>query len=498
MSNLFTFMRSYIRVAVTITALFVASTAAAQNLPCNPQAQEPVPEPGGYCDIEVIFEGVKADEGQGASEGTMEMDVVASADGKSLRWPSSGTENFEKGQNKLVNEVVETYRLQNGEVRQIELCATFTEDDNGGTNGDDDVGRKCKSVQIQCPIKTSPVSLSADLCHLDKNGNCKSTNGAYTAKFSLMMADADDGVANTVDWTPDICDEANKGQLGRASFTYLHYGDGAFTDLAQHLGTNLSNAQVGYDFTVLVMLPRKFAGFFVDRAAINNADILLDPTDPNFYLGLREITRRGYDMDIYLHSHGHLDGTDGADFETLDDDDPITDTELVERLAPELIGTPAVPIRMVYSGACYHGNFDAAWRSVGAKVVSGTWSINFYPNFYGNFADAWNAGDDYATSVAVSETTSARTSAQSFIEVQAASFVCDDDPSGDYWVLGTNACSENFFTDTDGEGPDEAGYKLNDDYDPNLSGLENMNNASIRWIAGDATIRKFMPLRLTW
>jgi hypothetical protein len=349
-------------------------------------------------------------------------------------------------------------------------------------------------------MKTSPAPLSANLCHLDKDGNCKSTNGRYTAEFSLMMADADhDEVENTEDWTPDICDEANKGQLGRASFTYFHYGDGAFTDLAQHLGTDLSKAQVDYDFTVLVMLPRKFAGFLVDRTAILNADLLLDPTDPNFYLGLREITRRGLDMDIYLHSHGHLDGADGADFETLDENNPITDTELVERLAPELIGTPAVPIRMVYSGACYHGNFDAAWRSVGAKVVSGTWSINFYPNFYGNFADAWNAGDDYATSVAVSETASAKAAAQSFLEVQAASFVCDEDPSGDYWVLGTNACSENFFTDTDGdEGPDEAGYKLNDDYDPNLSGLENMNNASIRWIDGYLTVRKFVPLRLTW
>ena len=72
-------------------------------------------------------------------------------------------------------------------------------------------------------------------------------------------------------------------------------------------------------------------------------------------------------------------------------------------------------------------------------------------------------------------------------------------PSGDYWVLGKNACSENFFTDTDGDdGPDEAGYKLNDDYDPNLSGLENINNASIRWIDGYLTVRKFVPLQLTW
>ena len=166
MSYLFTFIRSRTRVAMFITALFVASTAAAQNLPCNPQEQEPEPEPGGYCDIEVIFEGVTSDDGQGVSEGTMEMDIVASADGDSLRWPTSGTENFEKGQSKLVNEVVGTYRLQDGEVRQIELCATFTEDDNGGTNGDDDVGRTCKSVQIQCPMKTDPETLSANLCHL--------------------------------------------------------------------------------------------------------------------------------------------------------------------------------------------------------------------------------------------------------------------------------------------------------------------------------------------
>jgi hypothetical protein len=178
----------------------------------------------------------------------------------------------------------------------------------------------------------------------------------------------------------------------------------------------------------------------------------------------------------------------------------IWDFEITQQLVQARIGTDLAPIRMVYSIACFHEGMNWAWQQVGAYVASGTLAINFFPTFFGGFADAWNTGSSYASSVTASDTAFDRGLVYTFMQGESATFNCDDIGDG-VWeetlnVLGTNPCARDFFVD-DGD-LDEAEFNIGDDYDATQSGATNMELQSWRWTAGDGTIRKFIPATLSW
>jgi len=130
------------------------------------------------------------------------------------------------------------------------------------------------------------------------------------------------------------------------------------------------------------------------------------------------------------------------------------------------IGTDLVRIRMVYSIACFHQGMTWAWNQVGAYVSSGTQGIN--------------------------------TAVHAYMMWLSASFNCNDPGSGlgGASVLGTNICSRDFFVD-DGGG-DNVQYDIGDDFDATRSGIDNMDNTSIRGALGDGTVQKYTPATLSW
>lgn len=543
-------------------------------LQCDPNEPAPPIYIAGSCTFEIRLDQVENLNGQGVSEGDMEVSVVASAGtNPAVAWPSSSvplppgltaTSDFFVGEANPTGNgmVLATVTVPSNTQRVVPACATFTEHDNGGANGVNDVGTACVNItltatslpggKIRCDSSPQAPAAETDLCG---DNQC---NGRFKAHFEVMVSDADgDEVINELDFTPGICDEELKGQLGRASLIYFHMGDGPMTTLGQHLGTNLGKATTGYDYVVMVMDEVSAGPFMLNQAALNAADLTLLPTEANLYEAMQEITKRGYDMDIWIWSHGwqvwNADGiTSYTKFETtggetcthlpsgelcgnnLDDDadnlideaacaaipggelcwtfadedgdgiidesEGIWDYEITQQLVQALIGTDLVPIRMVYSGACYHQGMNWAWETVGAYVASGTENINFYPNYYAAFADAWDAGQPYGTSAALSSSAGARAAVHGYMSWLSGSFNCDDIGDG-VWeeglsVLNTNECSRDFFVN-DGGG-DNYQYDIGDDFDPALSGIANMDAQSLRFILGNATIQKYSPATLTW
>jgi hypothetical protein len=546
----------------------VEEGAVVTKVTCDPNSQEPPPRPGGSCTYEISLDEVSNLIGQGASDPDMELNVHASADASAVNWPGAmpATAEFTAGMTRAVGRgnVIASYTVQIGQQRQVQLCADFTEVDSG-LNGGDDHGHACKTITLRADAGPSPGSV---VCPSEAKPAVASTmcgpnqcNGKFGAQFEVMVADSDgDGVNNDFDFTPDVCDEEHKGKLGRASLIWDYYGNGPMTRFFQDAGPDLMKAEKDYDFVVLVIDPN-FAGPVLENAtAIDGADLVLSPQEANLYLGMQEITRRGFDMDVWVFSHGtDLTGNSGitrTDFSSDDakectglpggeicgngnDDDgdghtdeapcaqlPIAevcrnaidddgdgivdeqtgvwDHELVQNLASSRIGTYLVPIRMVYSIACFNEGLNWAWQFVGAKVTSGTEHINFFPTFFGGFADAWNTASDYATSVNLSAKPGDHFWSLAYMETQALTVDCDDvsgNPPGseELWsVTARNACAHDFFHDDDGGGnADDAVYNIVP-YDNGKSGADNMDIESTRVTAGDATIKKFAPATLTW
>ena len=92
------------------------------------------------------------------------------------------------------------------------------------------------------------------------------------------------------------------------------------------------------------------------------------------------------------------------------------------------------------------------------------------------------------------------TDASDLIQLQGSGlpWLCLPSPVLPDGVLGNNACADDFFQDVDGKkGPDEGAYKIQEVYDPSLSGFENMLVSSERAFIGDDQIRFGAPTA-TW
>jgi hypothetical protein len=500
---------------------------------CEEPQPPPVP-PDGKCNIEIMAEWVEYLGGQGFLEGDAEGSVSYTlTDAKTgsvttTRLPSSGTYDLVKDERYLLNRKLGTYTVKKGQFDQVEVCASFVEHDSG-LNGKNDTGRDCQTLTLSCPEPSNSELLYAQLC---QGGDCNTLVGAMDSSVKVLAADADgDCVDNENDYTPEPCDEIQKGQLCRASLVYFYYGDGPMTNLVQNLGTDLSKAMTGYDRVFLLIDHDEIGPFNLNPAALAVADVVMPPTEQNFFAALQELTSEGCDMDVWAFSHGEPEWEAEADLSVIsvggsikalaDDDhdkDPpdITSSELLDDTAPENSGTPSVPVRMTYGTPCFYQAWNEAWSIVGAKVTSGAIDVNFVPNFYESFADGWNAGRNYGAALAGEYSAASEELAFGYVELEGAGppWLCLGTGNT---VLDTNACALNFFTDTDlmaevdstshfVDGADEAKYGLGGPlwdtvgivYDPTVSGANNMAAASAKAVRGDTTIRKNMPATLRW
>lgn len=438
-------------------------------------------------------------------------------------YPSSGTVKMDVDKEQTVNVDLGTYEVAKNHTKKVKVCARFTEVDDLSK---DDVGSDCETITLHCPEAGGHVPVTADLC---QGGDCSVHTGKMSADIRIETADADrDCVANADDYTPDPCDEALKGQKCRASLVYFAYENGAFDNLVQNLGTDLVPAMTGYDRVVLLIDSDNIGPFNMNPAALAAADVVMLPTEQNFFASLQDLTSRGCEITTWMFSHGsplwvaQADSSvlsEGGEITTMADDDTtmsptITTDELLADTDPANSGTSSVPVRMTYGTPCFYEKWNQAWLTVGAKVTAGAFDINFRPNFYDNFVTNWNAGQTYGDSLAREYSAGKEKLAFDFIAAQGMlpPWLCVGNT-----VLGKNACAQNFFTDTDlqpmvdstgayVDGADEAEYGIGGPlwdtagitYDPTMSGAANMRRSSAKVLVGDPRISKNSPATLTW
>ncbi|HVH99086.1 MAG TPA: hypothetical protein VM869_10260 [Enhygromyxa sp.] len=443
------------------------------------------PPVNGQCEIELYLNKVTMVTGQGASESRAELSAVvtAVAPNGSQTVVIVPEKKYNAGEDKSHRASLGTYTVQTGNQKNIQVCATFTEDDDGGVNGQDDVGSDCTNVQLSCdPVDGQPtfhpIVGPAALCGPNQ------CNGSASATLEVMRADADyDNVPNADDFTPEPCDELEKATNGIALVLYFHYDDTAYNRLAQSLGVDLSKNYGAYDYVALVMENAESNFWNIDGAAFRDADVVFEPSRDGLLEAMRHVTAKGYRFDVKTHARGFENGTADSEF-TVITGDRISGQWLVDATEPDLVGTArgGIPIVAQWGTAAFQDRQMDAWHTIGALTASGTVHINFYPNEWGNYWDNWVGGMTYEDAVDFSRTLGV---------IAAADFEMASQGGGPPWLciypsaIGQNACAEDFFNDD--VGPNPAGYNLEDIYDHTISGAKNMKAASQRNFIGNFT-----------
>lgn len=476
---------------------------------CNDLEWTPsTPPQGGSCTIEVRLTQTSFVTGQGVSEGRGEISATASADPQDPALPPTTetipTQEYNPEQSNGQNVDLGTYEVAVGTVERVEVCVDFVEHDNGGANGVDDTATGCTTLVLRCsgadmnndglPDGAAATTATIGPVQLCGDNQC---NGSVSAVIQTMAADADmDDVPNDEDFTPDICDEVDKGDGGIGLIVYYHFGDNWLTSLFQGIGTGIAGAYPEYDYVILVSDQDASNPMNINDDMFREADLVLPPTRDGLMDAMRDMTSKGYRFDTKVFSHGHKNGPDDADFETVSGD-AITGDWLVGATEPDLIGTArgGVPLIAWWSVTCIAARQIDAWITIGGIAASGAVDVQFNANVFGNYFTDWANNYTYQNSVDQSVTATSIFAVETLIreEGRKAPFLCrNDDPNtpeqgdGPGTVLELNPCAEDFFNDS--LGSNDARYNIEEVYDRSVSGAENMQISSAREFLGDTSV----------
>ncbi len=467
---------------------------------CNdPEFSESIPPDPvtGECSIELVWTSTEFTKGQGATEGKGELsfEVTATttspASVASVSYPTSGQAIYSVGETKGHDTLVNTYVVPVNQSLPVEVCVHATEHDNGGINGDDDEYDSCQTITLRCdPVQGQPSrNLNFGPGPLCGPNQC---NGKVSTSLKIMRADADlDDVPNDKDFTPEPCDEQDKGTAGVALLLYYHFDDDAFTTLGQGIYTDLEQVYDDYDYVVLVADSETSnpAGF--NGAAFKHADRVYPPTRAGIRDAMQHLTAEGWRFDSFVHSHGFKQGADDSNFETLEGTENISGEWLVDMTEPDVAGTArgGIPIIAFWGTTCIAARQIDAWIEIGAKAASGAEDVEFYPNAWGNFTKDWANGTRYRKAVDDSVTATVVAAAEGIIAaIGVADWGCAD-------VLLGGACADDFFNDS--LGLNEAQYNIEEVYNPLLSGAANMAVSSARSFDGSGNLTFGAP-GATW
>lgn len=271
--------------------------------------------------------------------------------------------------------------------------------------------------------------------------------------------------------------------VGEANLVYFHFGDSYLTTLAQET-VLLSKAFEKSDYNVLMYDENATGGSkFLKTKARNMADEILYPSEEGFIDALKRLRDAGYVINLWIFSHGstYYSSTDQKEYAYfVAPEGIISEKDILNEFNDA--SCDDLPIRLVYSIACYHSFFNDTWRAVGAKTTLGARYVNFYPTQYGKFATDWKAGVSAITAEANSDTSLSRTVVQSYIAAESLAYSNQGDCSWFPNVLGKTDCAAWYFGDG---GP----YAMGDDYNESNSGKWNMNNASDKVFSGSTSAK---------
>lgn len=265
-----------------------------------------------------------------------------------------------------------------------------------------------------------------------------------------------------------------------ASLIYFNFGENSeYTQFFQDT-VKLKKAMEGYQRVVLLKSQETPSWLDLSEADEKNADAMMSATKDNFFNQIKDLTEKGYFIDIYIFAHGWNDqfGPKNNNAQI------ITSSDITSRLSQFATGYKTIPIRTVWGTTCYGSTLAEEWQNVGAKTVAGAKYVSFYPNAFGNFINDWNKGNvSFNTAVSNSDTTFVRSTVQTYIGYVLAPSRNKDwgnCPFGKT-VLGDDPCAKDFFVTI---------YLAKDEWQNGKSGKDNMNNSSTMIITGDKTLTK--------
>lgn len=272
---------------------------------------------------------------------------------------------------------------------------------------------------------------------------------------------------------------------GCASLVVMYTGDAPETVFFQET-LKLKKAMKGYKKVVLLKHNQTESWLDLSEKDEKLADVKDLPTPANLERYLKQLADEGYVIDLYIVGHG-TSGRFYLSKGTYGSTNAVTKAE-IEAL-PAQTGYRQLPIRMVWSSLCYGQTLNSAWIAAGAKVVAGSRYVNFYPNRFVKFAEAWTDGASYGDAIDKADTASSRTAVQVYIatiHARANRSEWGKCPLGTT-VLGKNDCAEEYFTSR---------WLRKKDWQAKLSGKENMNYSSQKIFAGNRKVTN--KSHLTW
>lgn len=268
-----------------------------------------------------------------------------------------------------------------------------------------------------------------------------------------------------------------------ASVVLFHYGNSQFITFFQET-LKLKKAMEGYDYKVLLKHNAIPSAIDLSERDEAEADIVDVPTQANLFKYIKEVAQDGYMIDLFIFARGATGAFLVSRGRHDDPPDTVRSSEITSALSPASTGLGEVPIRMIWSTLCYGATLNQTWQSVGAKVVAGSRTINFFPNQFGRFINEWNKGNvSFRNALTRANTAASRTVVHTAMLAHARLHRRE-------WggcpfaktILGEHPCAKDYFT--------TMWYEKPSDYLDSLSGKENMNHGSEKVIAGDGGLTK--------
>jgi hypothetical protein len=262
--------------------------------------------------------------------------------------------------------------------------------------------------------------------------------------------------------------------LKRASLVFFYFGEESYVNRLAQETVPLKLALEGYDKAVLLHHATSAGPFKVSDADAKHADVVDIPTKENLVKHLNELGASGYEVDLYVFSHGS-DKCFRVSKGTYGENGSVSASYLETNVKQPCL-------RAVWQCNCYGASMNPTWEKLGAKATAGSRFVNFYPTRFKGFMNAWKGGATFAEALASSDTALVRTPVQAFLMADAAARAKE-------WggnlvtalqVLGNNEHAEKYFKIC----------WLEEDWQVGKSGKQNANYSSFMVVAGDRALKR--------
>lgn len=262
--------------------------------------------------------------------------------------------------------------------------------------------------------------------------------------------------------------------MKRAVLVFFYFGEKSYVNRLAQETVALRHALKGYEKSVLLHHETNLGPLKVSDADAKHASVVDLPTKENFVKYLNQLGEEGYEVDLFVFSHGNTrsflvsKGTYG-------DSDVIRAAYIQNQVKHPCL-------RAVWQVNCYGSTLNPTWLKLGAKVTAGSRFVNFYPTRFAGFIRAWSGGATFAEALDASDTVWVRTPVQAYLIADAAARVGEWKGSValSTRVLGNNTHAASYFQEC----------WLGADWDPTKSGKQNMNHASEMLLEGDGSLLK--------